>query len=291
MAAPVITSITPASGPTAGGTTVTIVGTGLDTATSVAFGATPAADFAALSATLLVAISPAGSGAVDVTVTNGDGTSDAAGFTFADALFTIAEARSYPYRNALLLADDSVYPDATITAAEAAIRELFERACGVAFVPTTVTEVLDGNHTRVLDVAKRNPCLESPQRPLTVTAASIDGTPLNAGELAAVKAHPDGRLVRTDGATWSSSTGYQDLAVSVTYTHGWSTVPDLIKDAALRLLCVMLIGSDTPDSAISFSDGGASYQFARPGRAPHWTGVDYVDSRLAMFAENTVVVA
>lgn len=293
MAEPTITTISPTSGATAGGTLVDLVGTGLDTVTDVDFGSTPAAHFAIISATRIAAVSPSGSGTVSVTVTSPDGESDGLTFEFADTegLFTVSEVRAYPYRGELPLADDSVYSTAAITAAESAIRELFERACGVAFIPTTVTEELDGTCSRLLRVSKKNPALESPRRPLTLSAASIDGTALTATELAAVKAHPDGRLVRTDGLTWSSSTGYQDLAVSVTYVHGWASVPDMINEAALRLLCVMLIGSDVPESAISFSDGGASYQFARPGRAPHWTGIDYVDSRLAMFAENTVVIA
>lgn len=294
MAVPAITSIIPSGGSVDGGTTVTIVGTNLGTPTAVAFGSTPATAFVGESATRAYAIAPAGTGTVDVRLTTAEGQSPvvaAAAFTYGAVLFTVAEARAYPFRSELPLSDTTLYPTAAIVDAEASIRELFEKACGVAFIPTAVTETLDGNRSRCLELGKRNPCIESPQRPLTVTAASIDGTALTAGELAALKAHPDGRLVRTDGATWSSSTGYQDLAVSVTYTHGYAAVPAMIHDAALRMLAVMLIGSDVPESAISFSDGGASYQFARPGRAPHWTGIDYVDSRLAMFAENTVVIA
>lgn len=294
MAVPAITSITPTGGSAEGGTTVTIVGTALGTPTAVVFGSTAATAFVGESATRAYAIAPAGTGTVLVRLTTSEGQSPvaaAASFTYGAALFTVAEARAYPFRSELPLANTTLYPTATIIATEAAIRELFEKACGVAFVPASVTEVMDGAASNVLRLARHNPLRESPQRALTVTAASIDGTALTETELAAVKAHPNGRLVRTDGQTWSSGTGYQDLAVEVTYTHGYAAVPDMVHDAALRMLAVMLIGSDVPESAVSFSDGGASYQFARPGRAPHWTGVDYVDSRLDMFCENKVAIA
>ena len=70
-----ITSITPANGPTAGGTTVTIMGTGLTAATAVHFGGTAAASFTVTSGTQISAVSPAGSGTVDITVTGPGGTS------------------------------------------------------------------------------------------------------------------------------------------------------------------------------------------------------------------------
>ncbi len=65
----------PAGGPTGGGTSVTIAGTGFDNVTSVAFGATPAASFLVNGLNSITAVSPAGSGTVDVTVTTGLGTS------------------------------------------------------------------------------------------------------------------------------------------------------------------------------------------------------------------------
>jgi hypothetical protein len=73
--APTVTSISPTSGPTAGGTTVTITGTGFTGATAVSFGGTAAASFSFVSDTSMTAVSPAGTGTVDVTVTGPGGTS------------------------------------------------------------------------------------------------------------------------------------------------------------------------------------------------------------------------
>ena len=75
VAAPVVIGVTPATGPMTGGTTVTIAGTGLAGATAVDFGATPAAAFTVNSAAQITATSPAGAGAVNVTVVTVGGTS------------------------------------------------------------------------------------------------------------------------------------------------------------------------------------------------------------------------
>lgn len=85
QAAPAITTLAPAQGPTAGGTAVTITGTGFAATASgngVRFGSTPATVTAA-SATSLTMIAPPGSaGPVSVTVSTADGTSTAATYTY-----------------------------------------------------------------------------------------------------------------------------------------------------------------------------------------------------------------
>jgi hypothetical protein len=75
-AVPSVSSVVPSSGPTAGGTTVTITGTGFQCVSGVKFGTTPAAGFTVVSPTEITATSPAGAaGTIDVTVTNCNGTS------------------------------------------------------------------------------------------------------------------------------------------------------------------------------------------------------------------------
>ena len=76
-AAPVVESISPAGGPPAGGTAVTISGANLGEAKQVTFGATAAKSFTVLSPTSITAVSPAGTGTVDVTVTTNTGTTPA----------------------------------------------------------------------------------------------------------------------------------------------------------------------------------------------------------------------
>jgi hypothetical protein len=77
--APTIASVSPSAGPLAGGTMVTITGTGLSGATSVTFGATPATYFTVDSATRVRAFAPAGTGTVDISVTTAGGAATCAG--------------------------------------------------------------------------------------------------------------------------------------------------------------------------------------------------------------------
>lgn len=75
MALPVITSIAPITGPAAGGTLVTLTGTGFTGALAVGFGATDASALSVMSDTSMVAVSPAGTGTANVTVVTPNGRS------------------------------------------------------------------------------------------------------------------------------------------------------------------------------------------------------------------------
>ena len=74
-AAPAVTGVIPATGGTAGGTPVTVNGSGFTGATAVNFDGAGAIGVQVLSDTQLTAVSPAGSGLVDVTVVTPAGTS------------------------------------------------------------------------------------------------------------------------------------------------------------------------------------------------------------------------
>ncbi|MFI9588091.1 IPT/TIG domain-containing protein [Streptomyces sp. NPDC052236] len=80
-----ITTVSPATGPTAGGTAVTITGTNLDGVSAVNFGATPGTALTIVSATQLRVTSPAGTaGAKDVVLVDDAGNvTKTAGYTYA----------------------------------------------------------------------------------------------------------------------------------------------------------------------------------------------------------------
>jgi cyclophilin family peptidyl-prolyl cis-trans isomerase len=93
VAAPSVTGVLPDSGPAAGGTQVTITGTALTGATVVDFGGVPASSFSVSSATQIIAVSPAGTGAVDVTVTTPGGSSSPSPsdqFTYAPTVTAVS---------------------------------------------------------------------------------------------------------------------------------------------------------------------------------------------------------
>jgi hypothetical protein len=76
LSATSVTAVSPSTGPTAGGTSVTITGTNFTGATGVSFGTASAASFTVNSSTSIAAISSAhAAGTVDVTVTGPSGAS------------------------------------------------------------------------------------------------------------------------------------------------------------------------------------------------------------------------
>ncbi len=86
---PVVTAVAPATGPTGGGTTVTITGSGFTGAADVAFGSGQASSFVVSSDTQITAVSPPGAGTVAITVTTRAGVSAYSGadqFTYAAAV-------------------------------------------------------------------------------------------------------------------------------------------------------------------------------------------------------------
>jgi hypothetical protein len=73
--APAIASVSPASGPPAGGTSVTIRGTSFESGATVAFGPAAATNVIVVDPTQITATAPPGTGPVDITVTTANGTS------------------------------------------------------------------------------------------------------------------------------------------------------------------------------------------------------------------------
>ncbi len=72
---PTVSSLSPQSGPVAGGNSVTITGSGLGSATAVHFGSTAATGLVINSSSSVTVTAPAGTGTVNVTVTTPAGTS------------------------------------------------------------------------------------------------------------------------------------------------------------------------------------------------------------------------
>lgn len=286
MAAPTVTALSPASGPTAGATVVSITGTGMAAATAVAFGATPASDFAIMSATQVVAIAPAGTSIVHVTVTNGDGTSATSAadyYQFTDGLFTVAEARAYDKGQ---LADAGKFSSADIIAKEAEIREFLTDVCAVDFVPTVHTdEYHSGDSGRWLML--KWPLVTA------ISAASTRSdttwTALTADELADVQIDPDGAgLIYREGSYWPA--GVRNI--KLTYTAGHTTVPDAIKDAALKIAVTELPTSNVPFAADSYDANGMAVTFnLGDGFQGRWHRIPEVQRAIRLYSRKLPGIA
>ena len=88
VTAPIISSVTPSFGPAAGGTAITILGSSLSTVTSVTIGGVAATNVVIVSATVVTAVAPAGTGgAKNVVVITPNSSATAIGaFTYSSGL-------------------------------------------------------------------------------------------------------------------------------------------------------------------------------------------------------------
>src|SRR6266545_4122103 len=95
---PVLFSVSPPNGPAEGGQSVTILGAGLNGATAVSFGGTPAASFTVVNSGRIDAVTPAhAGGTVLLTVTtSGGGTSNAIFYTFQFPTTTTVTSSANP---------------------------------------------------------------------------------------------------------------------------------------------------------------------------------------------------
>ncbi len=95
MAVPTITSVSPSSGPEAGGTPIHIIGTNFTGVTAVTIGGTAASMYSVTNATNILAVTPAGTGTGDVVVTTAGGTAtETDGFTYTPTYTTTTKVKS-----------------------------------------------------------------------------------------------------------------------------------------------------------------------------------------------------
>ena len=119
---PTVTAVSPSSGPSAGGTQVTVSGTGFAAGATVKFGSASATGVTVASATSLTATAPAGTGTQDITVTDTAGTSAVTAadrFTYqsvgpAQAIVETYSASSETYGNNSIAADPTGIGDLVI---------------------------------------------------------------------------------------------------------------------------------------------------------------------------------
>ena len=157
VSSPTITAVAPATGPVAGGTTVTITGTNLTGATQVAFGGTAATSFSVDSATQVTATTPArAAGAVDVSVTTPAGTATATGaFTYVAPAPTVSGIEP---ASGTSLGGTAVTITGTGFLAGAAVALGGVPATSVVVVsPSTITAVTGARAAGLVDVVVTNP--------------------------------------------------------------------------------------------------------------------------------------
>jgi hypothetical protein len=200
----------------------------------------------------------------------------------ATTLFSVAEARVFGRKE---LADQVAYPDADILNAEAEIREAFEQVCGVAFIPATTEQYLDGSGTSSL--------LLSQAKVQAITAGVIYDSEMTASEtfdatdLADIAIYPDGRLIRRTEGSWTS--GHRN--VKLTIVHGYPACPQEIRRAAIKVAIAKLVPSDLGDRATYMSDGNMTFSLSTAGRFGAEYGLPEVDATLARYSHKLPGIA
>lgn len=161
-------------------------------------------------------------------------------------LFSISQARLLKP-----LDNTSTYTAAGIADARTLAEMALEDACGIAFVPRYGRGRFDGSGTVNLLL---------PPRTTAVTAATVTGTALTAGELADLEFYDSGVLYNP--LSWE--TGRRN--VTVTYTHGYAVPPPRVGRACLLLAKRFLVDSPIHDRATSVTtDDGTTSFFVTAG--------------------------
>ncbi|CAO0837954.1 IPT/TIG domain-containing protein OS=Streptomyces microflavus OX=1919 GN=Smic_87380 PE=4 SV=1 [Streptomyces microflavus] len=184
---PVVTGISPSSGPTAGGTAVTITGTDLTGATAVAFGSDPAASFTVDSDTQITATTPPGTpGTVDVTVTTAGGTSTVSAadqFTYIAPTADIdVSVTGQPHLGILVpyltytLTAHNTGPDAITSATVTASLPAGASATGLSTGCTTSTGTVTCTYGAIANAASVNKSFRVPLNLLSLGHVTVTGT-------------------------------------------------------------------------------------------------------------------
>ncbi|WP_155413334.1 autotransporter outer membrane beta-barrel domain-containing protein, partial [Rhodopseudomonas palustris] len=220
-AGPTVTSVSPASGPSVGGTSVTITGSNLTGATAVSFGGAAATAVSVTSATSMTATTPAHAvGVVDVTVTTPGGSSTGAGlFSYIVAATTTtlsssrnpSEAGQAVSFTATVTASGAV-PTGTVTFTDGGVT-IGSVALSGGTATLTTSSLTVGSHTIVAAFAANASFAASASPPLLQAV----NTPQDSLKLRAMQILASKTVAQTSGAAIS---GAIDTAISEGFNDG-----------------------------------------------------------------------
>ncbi|WP_246700860.1 IPT/TIG domain-containing protein [Rhodopseudomonas sp. BR0M22] len=221
VSGPTVTSISPASGPSAGGTSVTITGSNLTGATAVSFGGAAATAFSVTSATTITATTPThGAGAVDVTVTTPSGSSTGAGlfsYIVSTTTTTLASSRNPSEANQAVsftatVTASGATPSGTVTFTDGGVA-IGSVALSGGTATFTTSSLTVGTHTIVAAFAANASFGASTSSPLLQAV----NTPQDSLKLRAMQIIASKTVAQTSGAAISSAI---DSAISEGFNDG-----------------------------------------------------------------------
>ncbi len=225
LSGPSVTSISPASGPTIGGSSVIIAGSNLGGATAVTFGGTAAASITVTNANSITATTPAhAAGVVDVTVTTPSGSGTGSGlfsYVVPATRTTLTSSRNPSQAGQPVTFTATVKADAAVPTGVVAFTEsgvvigTASLSGGIAAVTTNTLAI--GNHTIVASFTGNADFRPSTSPPLLQAVSTPrDSLKLRALQIVATKA-----VAQTSGA---AITGAVDSAISEGFADGGELV-------------------------------------------------------------------
>lgn len=193
-------------------------------------------------------------------------------------LFTEAELRAHQGSDITAAS----YTDAQVNEVRDAIADEFEHICGVSFIPRYRKQTLKGSGDFRLELDRA--------RIQSVIVATDSGSTLTAGNITPDDVAPF--VDSTDAVFLQPSRSYPKN-VTISYRHGYESVPPSIKKAALDLavhrLKADVSGTGMPLTASSWNDGSGNFSFGANDQTGRWYGMPSVDSALRRYMARSPV--
>lgn len=188
--------------------------------------------------------------------------------------FTLDEFRTLPD------VPPSEYSDAKVLAAAAHFTTIVERETDHAFIPRTITDVLDGTGTSNLILTRNNV--------RSLTSCTVDGVTV---DVALLTTRHGVLRYKTNSGGWRKTFPCGAGNVTVVYSAGDATCPADIKDAVMWATRDRLISqnetSGSWDRKSSVSNAvGDTIQYVLPGEKRP-TGYPELDALIASYVRNT----
>lgn len=202
-AAPTITGVSPSSGPTTGGTALTIVGTNFAAGAFVTIGSVRAASTVVVNATTINAVTaPGAAGTYDVRVTNPSGQSGvrSAAFTYVATTVTVTDVTP---RSGLTTGGTAITITGANFSAGATVHVGGVTASSVTVLgPTTITAVTPPHAAGSVEVRVTNP--DGRTGALAGAFTYVSGSPTPTGVAPSRGSHAGGTAVTISGANFAA---------------------------------------------------------------------------------------
>lgn len=199
-------------------------------------------------------------------------------------LFSLAEARTFGQPNQPI-ANVNSFPDAYLRHYRDLIADKFAERLRYPLGARYERVTLDGDGTSELFIPSAWRC-RSLRGVEIRTYGTTTWTALPVNELALASLTKHGVLSR-ESSTWPKGKGN----IRVAFENGAQPIPLELREAGMRVLADAVVGSDTPERAITQNIEGNVFTLATPGLRGSFVGIPGVDEALEHHRVKTMGIA